>query len=226
MSSVGRNSASARPAPRIVMITGSSAGAGKSTLARSLADTLRENGAEADLVAEEAIFKREEFTEVASGFRTRDWPRADQFLRAYALLFDSWRRTGSWAVFDWSCLDMIEDLPWAQGMQPLVRMARSVRVLASGLSPLLIGLDVDLTVAAKRVLTRDSEWIQAWMGTGLDLPLAKPSVSEVIRRMETGGARNAVLFDAFRLTGWPVSRLDANQNADAVLMAARRVLGL
>lgn len=69
-----------RTKPRLVMLTGSRVGIGKSTLAEGLARRLEEARVTVDLFGEHQIFTRADFADVAEAFRTREFPTPERFL--------------------------------------------------------------------------------------------------------------------------------------------------
>ncbi|GAA4987203.1 hypothetical protein [Actinopolymorpha pittospori] len=77
--------------PRLVMLSGSCAGIGKSTLAEGLTRRLEEAGATVDLFGEHQIFARADFVDVAEAFRSREFPTPELFLPTYTRVFDGFR---------------------------------------------------------------------------------------------------------------------------------------
>lgn len=218
----------ASAAPRIVMLTGVSPGIGKSTLAESLAAWIRDEGGSVDLIPEEAIFERPEFAEVGRGFTTRRWPTGEMMLDAYAALFERLSRDRAWGLLDWSCVDMIEDLPWAQpDRRVLAEHARQVRVLAEHLDPIALALEGDVEIAVRRAVAQRGEpWIDRWGGGIIPDEPVESAIARIVRSIQQEGSRRQEICQAFEAADWPLVRLDAMVPPDQVLQAAVRAVGL
>lgn len=213
--------------PRLVMLSGVCAGIGKSTLAQSLVSALQSSGTTAEWFPEEDLFRRTQFGEVARGFRTKEFPTPPLFEHAYAAYFVQLRKAQTWGVCDWSCAGMAADLPWAlEDEATLVRHLRTVRLLATGLAPIVLDLVGDIRTATLRAMNeRGSAWVarylclaaEAGYGSGPDLDriVAWTEAQQVVRRTELA---------ALAAAGWTIAPLDAMASRVEVLSQAWDVL--
>jgi hypothetical protein len=215
--------------PRLVMLSGSCAGIGKSTLAEGLARRLEDAGATVDLFGEHQIFARVDFADVAEAFRSRDFPTPERFLPTYARIFDGFRAAHAWGVFDWHCAGMAADLPWAmRDHGRLTRLCLDVRLLAEDLDPVLLDLVGDIRTATERALAqRGDTWAKRYAriasaaghtsGRIAERIVAWTRDQDALRRQELAAMRSA---------GWPIIELDATASAAEVLEQACEALGL
>ena len=205
-----------------IMLTGVGPGIGKTTLAECLAARAGEVGQELDFFGEEQIFTRPAFAEIGRAFRERRggvrvFPSAEMLLDGYRRVIDGLGERG--IVFDWSCLGMISDLPWAEGRpEVLLAHARDVLNLAAPLSPVLVNLVGEVAVAVARAAAQRGErWMRrnahlaAVKGAGARSQLA--AIAEWLR----GLPHESLELDAFRAAGWPIWEVDAMRSADLVL---------
>ncbi|MEQ7125769.1 hypothetical protein ABN034_14755 [Actinopolymorpha sp. B11F2] len=219
-----------RTGPRLVMLSGSCAGIGKSTLAEGLARRLEEAGATVDLFGEHQIFTRADFADVAEAFRSREFPKPERFLPTYARIFDGFRATSAWGVLDWHCAGMAADLPWAmRDHGRLTRLCLDVRELADDMDPVLLDLVGDVRTATERALAqRGDAWAKRYARIASDAGHTTGSIAERIAawsRDQLGALREQELT-AMRSAGWPITELDAMASAAEVLEQALDALGL
>jgi len=213
------------PRSRFVMITGVGPGIGKSTLAEGLAGRAAEFSCEVDLFGEEQIFTRPAFAEIGRAFRDRD-EEGSRIFPSGEMLLDGYRRVIGEAgqrviVFDWTCLGMISDLPWAEGRPDvLLAHAREVREVAHARQPVVVNLVADVEVAVARATAqRGSRWLRryahlaAMEGARSRVQLA--AVAERIRQLPF----ESLELEAFRAGGWPIWEIDASPSAPDVLDA-------
>ncbi len=207
---------------RFIMITGVGPGIGKSTLAEGLAARALGLGAPYDLFGEEQIFTRPAFAEIARAFRERRdgvrvYPTAEMLLQGYRRVLAQLGDRG--IVFDWTCLGMISDLPWAEGRPDvLLAHARAVRALAEPLEPLIVNLVADIEIAVARAAAQRGEtWVRrnahlaAMIGATARSRLG--AIAERLRALP----HESLELDAFRSAGWPVLEVDAARTAAEVL---------
>lgn len=216
--------------PRLVMMSGTSPGTGKSTLADALTRRLRAHGAAVDLFGEEQLFIRDEFSEVADGFRTKEFAGPDRFLAAYAATITGIRSAGAWGIFDWACSGMAADLPWAmRDPDLLVRHCRSVRELATDLDPVLLDTVVDIRTAVERAYAqRGKPFADHYLCAAAEAGHTSGSTIDRIVRWneEQNGALRTVELSAMREAGWPIVTLDSSKPPERVLADAWSALGL
>lgn len=217
------------PASRFLMITGVGPGIGKSTLAEGLADRARELGQDLDLFGEEQIFTRPAFAEIGRAFRERR-----DGVRVYpdgAMLLEGYRRVlaglgDAVLVFDWTCLAMISDLPWAEGRPDvLLAHARDVLDLTAPLRPVIVNLKSDVEIAVARAAAqRGEDWVRRMAHlaamSGATARTRLGAISERIR----GLPFESLELDAFVAAGWPIWEVDAAQPATTVLDEVARRL--
>lgn len=219
-----------RAKPRLVMLSGSCAGIGKSTLAEGLTRRLAEAGTAVDLFGEHQIFTRADLSDVAEAFRSREFPTPELFLPTYARIFDGFRAANAWGVFDWHCAGMVADLPWAmRDRGKLTRLCLDVRELADDLNPVLLDLVGDVRTATERALAqRGDVWAKRYARIASNAGHTSGRIAERIAawsRDQSGALRESEL-EAMRSAGWPIAELDATQSAADVLEQALEALGL
>lgn len=209
---------------RFIMITGVGPGIGKSTLAEGLVARGAELGCAIDLFGEEQIFTRPAFAEVGRAFRERTggervYPSAGMLIEGYRRVVDQIRHGAM--VFDWSCLGMISDLPWAEGRPDvLLAHARDEWSLTNPLCPVLINLVGEVEVAvARAAVQRGDGWVRrnahlaAVRGASARSRLA--AIAERIRSLP----HESLELSAFGAAGWPIWEVDAMRTAQEVLDA-------
>jgi hypothetical protein len=209
--------------PRLVMLSGVCAGIGKSTLAAGIARTVEAHAGTADLFGEEQLFTRPEWTHVAAGFRSKDFPTGPQFLQAYTTTIRTARSSGSWLILDWFCGGMAGDLPWALADHSLlVDLCRAVRELATDMDPVLIDLTGDARVATERAMAeRGKPWIRRYTQLAADRGIADGTPLDLVTAWaRSESAQQASDLLAMRRSGWPVIEIDAMHPAADVLATA------
>lgn len=209
--------------PRLVMLSGVCAGIGKTTLAAGIARTVEAHAGTADLFGEEQLFTRSDWTCVAAGFRSKDFPTAPHFLEAYAATIQAARASGSWLILDWFCGGMAGDLPWALADHNLlVDLCGAVRELATDMEPVVIDLTGDARVATERAMAeRGAPWIQRYTRLAADIGITDGTpldqITSRVRSLSSGQTSDLL---AMRKSGWPVIEIDATRPAADVLAAA------
>jgi hypothetical protein len=185
-----------------VQITGPCAGAGKSTLAQGLLETLTADGIAVWLVPEAWIFEWAKFAWLARMFRTRNFPSAAELRGAFDELDRIAPRGALW-LQDWSWIDLGEDLPWAVAdVHELERYSHELMQLVRPRSPLVLYLSLPPIVGIERAaLQRGDGW-------------AKKPLEEMRKDCDE---REPRLVAAIEAGGWPIHRLDATRSPDAVL---------
>lgn len=203
-------------------ITGVGPGVGKSTLAEGHAGRARRLGQELDLFGEGQIFTRPAFTGIGRAFRERR-----DGVRVYpdaAMLLEGYRRTldelGEAAiVFDWTCLGMISDLPWAEGRpEVLLAHARDVLKLAGHLRPVIVNLVADAEVAVARAAAqRGEEWVRRNAHlAAMSGARARTRLGAIAERIR-GLPFESLELDTFVAADWPIWGVDATRSAEDVL---------
>ncbi len=204
------------------MITGVGPGVGKSTLAEGLAARAPTLGIPFDLFGEEQIFTRPAFAEIGSAFRERRdgvrvYPSAEMLLEGYRRVLAGLGRGG--IVFDWTCLGMISDLPWAEGRpEVLLAHARAVHALAEPLGPMIVNLVADVEIAVARAAAQRGEWwIRRYSRLGSRIGSPARTRLGAIADWLRAQPHETLELDAFRAAGWPILEIDASQPTLEVL---------
>lgn len=209
--------------PRLVMLSGVCAGIEKTTLAAGIARTVDAHAGIADLFGEEQLFTRSEWTRVAAGFRSKDFPTAPQFLEAYTATIQAARASGAWLILDWFCGGMAGDLPWALAAHILlVDLCGAVRELATDMEPVVIDLTGDARVATERAMAeRGAPWIQRYTRLAADIGITDGTpLDQITSRVRSLSSEQTSDLLAARKSGWPVIEIDAMRPAADVLAAA------
>jgi hypothetical protein len=210
------------------MVTSVGPGIGKTTLAAGLVARARKAGLHAELFEEGEIFTRPAFSSVGRAFRDRGTcPTAAMMVDAYAAFVGEIDPNGAF-VFDWSCLGMISDLPWAEGRPDvLLRHARDVFELAQPLRPALLHLAGDIEVAlARAAAERGERWVRRYAQlAAADRPTTRARLAAIAEWIQRQPDLKLEL-DAFRAAGWPVSEIDAIRPVAQVLDDAASRLGI
>jgi AAA domain-containing protein len=219
--------------PRLVMFEGP-AGAGKSTLAQSLARSRDD----IDLMIDHDIFERLEFADVARAYRTKDWPTAQMLLDAFRRVLERAERAGDVVVSDFSAVGLAEELPWAQPdrtsvttnvldarADPEVLAAHARDVLALAGRALLFVLDVPSEVSVSRAAAqRGDDWLRNQVSF---VPPRRPGETRderAVRFTDAMSPRREDIVAAHVTAGWDVVRLDAFRPAADVLREALPLL--
>lgn len=212
---------------RFVMTSGVSPGIGKSTLTSGLARRAGAAGLDAQLLNVDQIFSRLEFGAIGRAFRDRTYPTAEMMLRGYERLASALGRTGA-VIFDWSCLGMVSDLPWAEGRPDvLLQHARDVLELTRPLRPVLLVLVGDIEVAVTRAAKeRGERWVRRYAGLAAMDGAATRTRLAAIADWIRGQPYETLELHAFRTAGWPVWEIDAMRPSSDVLEDAAARLGI
>ncbi|WP_020574330.1 hypothetical protein [Actinopolymorpha alba] len=147
-------------AHRLVMITGSGPGAGKSTLANRLQGELEARGYAVRLWPEMALFEWESLAGLAERFRRCEYPSPDDLISVFKDVLGSTDSDATW-IQDWSWIDLAEDLPWAvDDLGALGDFSQRAHAAAAYLQPLVLYLHTDISVALDRaVKQRGIRWL-------------------------------------------------------------------
>lgn len=193
-----------------------SAGAGKSTLAKRLSQLLPD----CDLVGEEAIFERAEFTEAGTSFANGECPES-HLLAGYGRLAS---RNQS-VVMDWNPASMAENLVWARRQEVLD--AHVVRVAAhfEHYALTLLHLVAPIEVTTRRAwLERGDPWLDHYA------QMSTSTAATTLDRAVDWHARQRAGLErclrAYASASWPVETVDATGPPDDVLLQAKRTVGL
>lgn len=214
-------------ASRFVMTTGVAVGIGKSTLCVGLVTRAGLAGLEVELVDEGQIFSRPAFVEIGRAFRDRTYPTAEMMLQGYTRLVSELGPNRA-VLFEWSCLGMVSDLPWAEGRpDALLRHARDVLELTRPLRPMLLNLMGNIEVAVARAAAeRGEKWIRRYARlAAIDRAKSRIRLAAIAEWIERQ-PYEALELKAFRDAGWPVWEIDAMRPAEEVLDDVAGRLGI
>lgn len=201
------------------------AGAGKSTLADSLAEDLRRRGRSVDAFGEEELFERPAFAAVARAFRSKEQPDPALFEDAYR----AWLRglpDGQIAVMDWAPSGMSGDLAWAlSDRSAYLRHLRAVATLAGG-RVILLQLRTPVSVAVERAAEqRGEEWLARYDRIARADGSRHPDRLDRIKAWAGDhDARTDLEIEAASEAGWPVHCIDAARPPQEVLVQALAVI--
>jgi hypothetical protein len=212
---------------RFVMTAGVSPGIGKSTLTAGLARRAGAFGVDLEVFDLEQIFTRPAFAAIGRAFRDRTYPTAEMLLDGYARLVGELSRTGA-VVFDWTCLGIIADLPWAEGRSDiLLHYARDVLGLARPLQPVVLNLVGDVEVAVARAAAeRGEKWVRRYAHlAAMEATRTRTRLAAITKWIQRQ-PYEALELNAFREAGGPVWEIDAMRPPDEVLDDAAGRLGI
>jgi hypothetical protein len=221
---------------RLIIITGSAPGAGKSTLMRGLAASLRTLGDSVIEVDEDAVWgKRQlgtlpvDYLEAWPEFRallherpSGDFPAADEVLATFAHIQRRVKAANVW-LQDWSWVDLAGKLPWALADEgALLAFSRDMLKVARPLSPLVLYLRIDPRDSLGRaVAERGFVWFARHAGaTSDDLGRAEQLRTLATSYGEAEQRRLRVLDGG----GWNVVAIDAHESYVSVLQSALEIV--
>jgi hypothetical protein len=212
----------------LIAVWGTAPGIGKSTLSAGLARWLTEAGWRVDHFAEEDIFARPEFTDVARLFRATGEVEPEMLLVAASR-------------FGRAVLASDVDVVVADAFVPFVpsllaigcsdhQVRRFVAELTTALAPLdlaLAFLEGDPAAALARAAAReDPGWLQWYTGKLARYGLA-PHPGDLTSALTYLARERAVTLDAVRQAGWRVVTIEraTELSAAEILQSARGLLG-
>ena len=221
---------------RLIIITGSAPGAGKSTLMRGLAASWRTLGDSVSEVDEDAVWgKRQlgtspvdyseawpEFWALLHERPSAGFPAADEVLATFAHIQRRVKAAKVW-LQDWSWVDLAGKLPWALADEgALLAFSRDMLKLARPLSPLVLYLRIDPRDSLWRaVAERGFVWFARHAGaTSDDLGHA-----EELRALATSyGEAEQRRLRLLAGGGWNVVEIDAQESYVSVLRSALEIV--
>lgn len=222
---------------RLVMITGSAPGAGKSTLMRALAASLRGLGASVLEVSEDAVWGERQLGRLAVDYATA-WPEFRALLHERPSaesptaieVFDTFvcvqRRaadSGAW-LQDWSWIDLAGMLPWARANEgALLAFSCDLQRVARSLRPLVLHLRIDPQDSLRRaVFERGWVWFDRHAGASsgdLGREQRLRALAASYRERERQELR------VLEAGGWEVAAIDAQAGCASVLRRALEAVG-
>lgn len=202
---------------RLVMITGSGPGAGKSTLAGRLGRELDRRGESVRLWPEGALFEWPELAGLADRFRSRNYPSAADLISAFEHVVGAAEADTVW-VQDWSWHDLAEDLPWAGDLEELCEFSRRMCSTAAGLHPIVLYLEADITAGLERAVRQRGV---RWLARTRDALTPGTSRGRTIEDVATAyTARERRIRQSIEAGGWPVVTIRVTATADRVFTEA------
>lgn len=224
---------------RLIMITGSGPGAGKSTLMSDIATTLRAHALPVLEVNEDALWgKRQlgwspveltgvwpEFRELLHTPRAQRSPTAVDLLQTFQRVQNRAERDGAVWIQDWSWLDVAEMWPWAKTDERLLlRFALELRTIAEQLRPAVLYLSIDPERALRRaVADRGPVWFERHAEGDVSAPNA---AERLVALASMYGKREHLRRRILEDGGWTPAYIDGCGSRQAVLRAALTALGL
>ena len=222
---------------RLVMITGSAPGAGKSTLMRTLAAGLRGRGDSVLEVSEDAVWGERQLGTLPVDYATA-WPEFRALLHerpsggspTVTEVFDAFvrvqRRVAASRVWiqDWSWIDLAGMLPWARAPEgALLACSGDLQHVARSLRPLVLHVRVDPQDSLRRaVAERGWVWFDRHAGEssdGLGREERLRALADLYRERERRRLR------VLHAGGWDVVVIDGQAGCAAVLGSAREAVG-
>ncbi len=224
---------------RLIMITGSGPGAGKSTVMSEIAKTLRHRALPALEVDEDAVWgKRQlgrnpveltavwpEFRELLHKPKPQISPTAADLLHTFQCVQDRAERAGAIWIQDWSWLDVAEMLPWTQSdHRLLLKFSMDLRIMAEQLRPTVLYLRADPEHALRRAIAdRGPVWFERHADGMVPASNSKERLSTLASMYaKREQLRRRVLEDG----GWTPVYIDSGSSLQEVLHAALTALGL
>lgn len=222
---------------RLVMITGSAPGAGKSTLMRGLAAGLRTGGNSVIEVDEDAVWGERQLGTLPVDYATA-WPEFRALLHerpcggfpTVTALFDAFARvqrrvaTARVWIQDWSWVDLAGMLPWARADEgALLAFSCDLQRVARLLRPLVLHLRIDPHDSLRRaVAERGWVWFDRHAGASCD----EGGREEQLRALAASYRER----ERWRLRvldggGWNVVVIDAQEGGGLVLGSALEIVG-
>ena len=222
---------------RLVMITGSAPGAGKSTLMRSLAAALRGRGDSVIEVSEDAVWGDRQLGTLPVDYTTA-WPEFRALLHERSSaksatvtdVIDAFdrvqRRVAASRVWiqDWSWIDLAGMLPWARANEgALLAFSCDLQRVARSLEPLVLHLRIDPHDSLRRaVAERGWVWFDRHAGAAAD----DRGRAERLRALAAASReRERRRLHVLHAGGWDVVVIDAQAECAAVLRSALETVG-
>lgn len=206
---------------RLVMITGSGPGAGKSTLAGRLARELARQGDAVRLWPEGALFEWPELAGLADRFRRQAYPSAADLIATFEQVLRGAPPDTTW-VQDWSWQDLADDLPWAVGLHDLCEFSAQFYVAAMHLHPIVVYLEADITAALNRaVRQRGERWLVRTQHALTDGTLRSRAIEDVAAAY---AARETRIRQSIAAGGWPIATIRVTATADRAFSDAMLAL--
>jgi len=222
---------------RLVIITGSAPGAGKSTLMRTLAAGLRGLGNSVIEVGEDAVWGERQLGTLPVDYATA-WPEFRALLHERPCsgsptateVFDAFvrvqRRVTASRVWiqDWSWIDLAGMLPWARANEgALLAFSCDLQRVARSLWPLVLHLRIDPQDSLRRaVAERGWVWFDRHAGVSSDDLGREERLRALAASYRERERRRLRVLDA---GGWDVVVIDAQAGCAAVLRSALETVG-
>lgn len=222
---------------RLVIITGSAPGAGKSTLMRTLAAGLRGQGDSVIEVSEDAVWGERQLGTLPVDYATA-WPEFRALLHerpsggspTVTEVFDAFARVQRRAaaarvwIQDWSWIDLAGMLPWAHASEEaLLAFSCDLQRVARPRWPLVLHLRIDPHDSLRRAVA-ERGWV--WFDRHAGAASADLGRAERLRALAAsyreGERRRLRVLD---VGGWDVVIIDAHEGCAAVLRSAREAVG-
>ena len=222
---------------RLVIITGSAPGAGKSTLMRTLAAGLRGLGNSVIEVDEDAVWGERQLGTLPVDYATA-WPEFRALLHerpcggspTVTEVFEAFvrvqRRVAASRVWiqDWSWIDLAGMLPWACAHEgALLAFSCDLQRVARSLWPLVLHLRIDPQDSLRRaVAERGWVWFDRHAGVSSDGLGREERLRALAASYRERERRRLRVLDA---GGWDVIVIDAQEECASVLGRAREAVG-
>jgi thymidylate kinase len=219
--------------PRLVMLTGTSPGSGKSSAMRALAECYRNLGRDVMTIDEDAVWGERRLDQAPVDHTTasplfydllhRERPTGVglapvDVVPVFEHLVQEARDRGAVWLQDWSWPDLLDQLGWDHAT--VRQTSQSLQQIGAAVTPRVLYLRVDPAVALRRAVDeRGAVWFRRHAGAPLAEPVTAATVEQVAARSR---AAEPARIDA--LAAWTTTYLDAAATQNDVLEAAWRAL--
>ncbi len=222
---------------RLVMITGSAPGAGKSTLMHTLAAALRDLGDSVLEVSEDAVWGERQLGTLPVDY-ARAWPEfrallherpsggsptKHQVLTAFTRVQRRVAASHLW-IQDWSWIDLAGMLPWARADErALLAFSCDLQRVARSLWPLVLHLRIDPQDSLRRAVA-ERGWV--WFDRHAGASANDLGREERFRALAASyREREQQRLRALHAGGWDAVVIDAQEGCASVLRRALETVG-
>lgn len=185
----------------IIAVWGAAPGIGKSTLCTGLADWLAGAGLRVGHFAEEEIFTRPQFADVASHFRSTGDVEAAMLLAATSRFAESLVASGTHVIVADALVPFVPSLlAMGYNEQMVADFVADLTTLLAPVKPVLVFLDGDIAAALARAAAREGPgWLEWYTGKlahyGLT-PNGSDLASAAVTGADAGSSRDSVMNPA------------------------------
>ncbi|HEX5402199.1 MAG TPA: hypothetical protein VFX16_07855 [Pseudonocardiaceae bacterium] len=213
---------------RLIAVTGSAPGIGKSTLCAGLNSWLTDLGLRVDHFREEDTAHRVEFAPLVGEFAATGQVRLATLLRTTADYLDAVRTRGADVALADSLVPFLHSLlAWGHSQQAAARFLDELTALLAPLRPVFVHLDGDQAVALRRAAEREGPGWLDWFITKLSRYRVNPVVHDFDTACTYLRHEREVTIRLIRAQPWDLVVIDDAHRLEPadVERAARAALG-